>query len=143
MTEDTIYSRKDSDEPFRFNEDVARVFPDMLRRSIPGYAATIEAIGSLAGRFVQPGTLCYDLGCSLGAASLAAAEADPEQRTTAYRAQFNFFYTRERFDEAEAALQAGIAAAPETVALPRSRRDSKSTSRSSVMCRTTTWSGRE
>lgn len=71
MTEDTIYSEKDADEPFRFNEDVARVFPDMLRRSIPGYAASIEAIGSLAGRYVKPDTLCYDLGCSLGAASLA------------------------------------------------------------------------
>ena len=71
MTEDTIYSDKDADEPFRFNEEVARVFPDMLRRSIPGYSASIEAIGSLAGRYVRPGTLCYDLGCSLGAASLA------------------------------------------------------------------------
>jgi tRNA (cmo5U34)-methyltransferase len=71
MTEDTIYSEKDADEPFRFNEEVARVFPDMLRRSIPGYAASIEAIGSLAGSHVRPGTLCYDLGCSLGAASLA------------------------------------------------------------------------
>jgi tRNA (cmo5U34)-methyltransferase len=71
MTEDTIYSEKDADEPFRFNEEVASVFPDMLRRSIPGYAACIEAIGSLAGRYVQPGTNCYDLGCSLGAASIA------------------------------------------------------------------------
>ena len=43
----------------------------MLRRSIPGYAASIEAIGSLAARYVQPRTNCYDLGCSLGAATLA------------------------------------------------------------------------
>ncbi len=43
----------------------------MLRRSIPGYAATIQAIGALASRYVQPGTRCYDLGCSLGAATLA------------------------------------------------------------------------
>lgn len=71
MTEDTIYSEKDGDEPFRFNKEVASVFPDMLRRSIPGYTACIEAIGSLAGRCVQPGTNCYDLGCSLGAATLA------------------------------------------------------------------------
>jgi tRNA (cmo5U34)-methyltransferase len=71
MSEDTIYTEKDDGEPFRFDDEVARVFPDMLRRSIPGYAASIEAIGSLAGRYVQPGTVCYDLGCSLGAASLA------------------------------------------------------------------------
>ncbi len=47
------------------------MFPDMLRRSIPGYAASIQAIGSLAGRFAQPNSRCYDLGCSLGAATLA------------------------------------------------------------------------
>ena len=71
MSEDTIYTEKDDDEPFRFNDEVARVFPDMLRRSIPGYAASLEAIGSLAARYVRQGTHCYDLGCSLGAASIA------------------------------------------------------------------------
>ena len=72
MNQDKLYiDEKAGDEPFRFDASVARVFPDMLRRSIPGYAASIEAIGSLAARYVQPGTQCYDLGCSLGAASLA------------------------------------------------------------------------
>ena len=70
MSEDRIFKTEDGSEPFRFNETVARVFPDMLRRSIPGYAASIEAIGSLAARYVRPGTTCYDLGCSLGAATL-------------------------------------------------------------------------
>ena len=71
MTDDKIYQSEDGSEPFRFNENVARVFPDMLRRSIPGYAASLEAIGSLAARYVRAGTNCYDLGCSLGAATLA------------------------------------------------------------------------
>jgi tRNA (cmo5U34)-methyltransferase len=71
MAKDTVYKTQDPDEPFRFNAGVAEVFPDMLRRSIPGYAASLEAIGSLAARYVRPGTRCYDLGCSLGAASLA------------------------------------------------------------------------
>lgn len=72
MATDTLYSaEKLGDEPFRFDESVARVFPDMLRRSIPGYAASLEAIGSLAARFVIDRSKCYDLGCSLGAASLA------------------------------------------------------------------------
>ena len=72
MNEDTIYiDEKLGDEPFRFDDSVARVFPDMLQRSIPGYAASLEAIGSLASRYVKSGTNCYDLGCSLGAASLA------------------------------------------------------------------------
>jgi tRNA (cmo5U34)-methyltransferase len=71
MTTDKIYQQQSEEKPFRFNEQVAGVFPDMLRRSIPGYAATIEAIGSLAARYVQQDTQCYDLGCSLGAATIA------------------------------------------------------------------------
>ncbi len=72
MSEDRIFvDEKLGHEPFRFDDAVARVFPDMLRRSIPGYAASLEAIGSLAARFVRPGTRAYDLGCSLGAATLA------------------------------------------------------------------------
>jgi tRNA (cmo5U34)-methyltransferase len=71
MTTDNIFQQDTAAKPFRFNDDVARVFPDMLRRSIPGYAATIEAIGSLAARYVRNNTNCYDLGCSLAAATLA------------------------------------------------------------------------
>ncbi len=71
MGEDRIYRTDSGSEPFRFDDTVARVFPDMLQRSIPGYAASIEAIGSLAARYVRAGTNCYDLGCSLGAATIA------------------------------------------------------------------------
>lgn len=71
MSKDEIYQKTSDEKPFRFNEDVAKVFPDMLRRSIPGYAATIEAIGSLATRYARADTNCYDLGCSLGAATIA------------------------------------------------------------------------
>lgn len=71
MPEDKIYRSEEGAEPFRFNDKVAAVFPDMLRRSIPGYTASLEAIGSLAARYVRAGTNCYDLGCSLGAATLA------------------------------------------------------------------------
>jgi tRNA (cmo5U34)-methyltransferase len=71
MSEDRIYKSDAGNEPFRFDDKVAEVFPDMLRRSIPGYAASLEAIGSLAARYVRAGTNCYDLGCSLGAATIA------------------------------------------------------------------------
>jgi tRNA (cmo5U34)-methyltransferase len=71
MSEDSIYKADPGAEPFRFNDAVARVFPDMLKRSIPGYAASLEAIGSLAARYVRASTNCYDLGCSLGAAAIA------------------------------------------------------------------------
>ena len=58
MNKDRIYATdQEGDEPFRFNEAVADVFPDMLRRSIPGYAASIEAIGSLAARYVTEGSV--------------------------------------------------------------------------------------
>ncbi len=72
MTQDDLYAQqKSGDEPFRFDDAVASVFPDMLERSIPGYRASIEAIGSLAARFVTPNSNAYDLGCSLGAATVA------------------------------------------------------------------------
>ncbi len=53
--------------PFEFDADVARVFPDMVRRSVPGYAELVGLSGLVARRVAQPGTRCYDLGCSLGA----------------------------------------------------------------------------
>jgi len=57
--------------PFRFDADVARVFPDMLDRSIPGYASIVAQTGLIAARFAQPDTHLYDLGCSLAASALA------------------------------------------------------------------------
>lgn len=59
---------------FRFDENVVNVFPDMIQRSVPGYSAIISAIGLLSGRFSQQNSVCYDLGCSLGAATLAMRE---------------------------------------------------------------------
>jgi tRNA (cmo5U34)-methyltransferase len=56
---------------FDFDEKVAEVFPDMIQRSIPGYGTMISTIGILAAKYVQPNSRCYDLGCSLGAVSLA------------------------------------------------------------------------
>ncbi|MEJ4044540.1 carboxy-S-adenosyl-L-methionine synthase CmoA [Erwinia sp. SLM-02] len=54
-----------------FDERVAEVFPDMIQRSVPGYSNIISMIGMLAERFVQPDSHIYDLGCSLGAATLS------------------------------------------------------------------------
>ena len=56
---------------FVFNEAVVRVFPDMIKRSVPGYPTIVENIGVIASRFAQPRTALYDLGCSLGAVSQA------------------------------------------------------------------------
>ena len=56
---------------FKFDERVVAVFPDMIQRSVPGYGMIISNIGILAAKYAQAGSHCYDLGCSLGAASLA------------------------------------------------------------------------
>ena len=56
---------------FTFDERVAEVFPDMIQRSVPGYSNIISAIGMLAERFAKPHSRIYDLGCSLGAATLS------------------------------------------------------------------------
>jgi len=56
---------------FAFDEQVARVFPDMIRRSVPGYDTIIAMLGVFAHHYVQPHSRVYDLGCSQGAATLA------------------------------------------------------------------------
>ena len=56
---------------FVFDESVANVFPDMIRRSVPGYDAIITHLGLFARQYALPDTCLYDLGCSTGAATLA------------------------------------------------------------------------
>ncbi|WP_460232831.1 carboxy-S-adenosyl-L-methionine synthase CmoA [Aurantivibrio plasticivorans] len=71
---DTIYSNPLSAVAgFEFNDDVVKVFPDMIQRSVPGYESIVSMIGDLAQRYAQPNSKCVDLGCSLGASSLAMA----------------------------------------------------------------------
>lgn len=60
---------------FRFDEKVVKVFPDMIARSVPGYELVVPMIGMLARRYAQPDSRIYDLGCSLGAVSLAISLA--------------------------------------------------------------------
>lgn len=56
---------------FVFDKNVVDVFPDMINRSVPGYSTIINLIGVLAQQYAKPATRIYDLGCSLGAASLS------------------------------------------------------------------------
>jgi len=57
-----------------FDQAVVDVFPDMISRSVPGYETILSHTGELAYRYVQPQTNCYDLGCSLGASTLAISQ---------------------------------------------------------------------
>jgi len=69
---DLIYSNPHTQvKDFAFDAQVVEVFPDMISRSVPGYNTIIDTIGRLSQRFVQNNTSIYDLGCSLGAATLA------------------------------------------------------------------------
>ncbi len=52
--------------PFEFDANVARVFNDMIQRSIPFYSEIIRQQVQLIIRYYQPGTRIYDLGCSTG-----------------------------------------------------------------------------
>ena len=73
---DTLYAnplKKVAD--FKFDESVVDVFPDMIQRSVPGYETIVHTIGELAKMTVTPNSRVYDLGCSLGAASLSVARA--------------------------------------------------------------------
>ncbi|MGL4896383.1 MAG: carboxy-S-adenosyl-L-methionine synthase CmoA, partial [Shewanella sp.] len=71
-SQDKIYAQPSEHiSDFQFDHRVAGVFNDMIRRSVPGYTQIINTIGDFADRFVQPNTQIYDLGCSLGAATLS------------------------------------------------------------------------
>ncbi len=59
---------------FQFDDRVVAVFPDMIQRSVPGYGMIVSTIGILAGKYAQAGSHCYDLGCSLGAVTLAMGQ---------------------------------------------------------------------
>ena len=73
---DTLFeSPGDATGAFVFDERVVRVFPDMIRRSVPGYGLIIPVVGMLARRYAQDGSRLYDLGCSLGAVALAMSQA--------------------------------------------------------------------
>lgn len=69
---DTIYANPLELTPeFAFDQKVVDVFPDMIKRSVPGYTTIVHMIGQMAQRYAQAGTHCYDLGCSLGASTLS------------------------------------------------------------------------
>jgi tRNA (cmo5U34)-methyltransferase len=58
-------------DDFSFDESVADVFPDMIKRSVPGYENIIKHLGTFARLFVTDDSVIYDLGSSLGAASMS------------------------------------------------------------------------
>ncbi|MEJ2741250.1 MAG: carboxy-S-adenosyl-L-methionine synthase CmoA [Gammaproteobacteria bacterium] len=66
---------------FCFDENVAAVFPDMIRRSVPGYGTVLEIIRPITLECVRPGDRVYDLGCSVGAGLIAVQQTLHTQHT--------------------------------------------------------------
>ncbi|MBL1140823.1 MAG: carboxy-S-adenosyl-L-methionine synthase CmoA [Proteobacteria bacterium] len=78
---DTIYKETSEPiKPFEFNQRVVDVFPDMIARSVPGYPLTISMMSVMANDYIQEGSHVYDLGCSLGAVSLAIQQGLKEKQ---------------------------------------------------------------
>ncbi len=75
-SKDRIYaSKRDKVEKFVFDDKVADVFSDMIERSVPGYTALNQLLPIVANTFIQENSNVYDLGCSLGDASISIASA--------------------------------------------------------------------
>ena len=73
---DQIYSHKqDKVEGFVFDEKVASVFEDMIQRSVPGYILLNQLLPIVAKQFIKKNSYIYDLGCSLGEASISLAKS--------------------------------------------------------------------
>ena len=76
---DAIFSTPlDKVARFSFDERVVACFPDMIRRSVPGYGQILGMLGVIAERHLRHGAHVYDLGCSLGAVGLALAGQLPK-----------------------------------------------------------------
>lgn len=70
--EDKLYATpREAITQFVFDESVASVFEDMIGRSVPGYSTLLSMFPVLSRYFVTAHSHCYDLGCSLGASTLA------------------------------------------------------------------------
>lgn len=63
---DDLYAQGQWPKPFVFNEEVARVFDDMVSRSIPLYREVLTCAALWSKAYYQPGTRLIDVGCSTG-----------------------------------------------------------------------------
>ena len=67
MAHDQLFrNRKEMINDFDFGENTARVFDDMLGRSVPSYGEIQRMMAEIAGYFAVAHTNIYDLGCSTG-----------------------------------------------------------------------------
>lgn len=78
--QDQLYSQpREAITGFVFDESVVKVFEDMISRSVPGYSTLLSMFPVLSRYFVTSNSCCYDLGCSLGASTLAIQQGIDKQ----------------------------------------------------------------
>ena len=53
---DNLFNKQTDIADFRFDQDVVKVFDDMVRRSVPGYDSMIQMIGLIARMYGQDNT---------------------------------------------------------------------------------------
>lgn len=67
MGKDEVFKEEiEKASDFKFGAGVAKVFDDMVNRSVPYYGEMQRMMAELAADHAKPGTLVYDLGCSTG-----------------------------------------------------------------------------
>lgn len=77
---DTLFKKSKAPGKFEFNEPVARVFDDMLERSVPFYKECQQMVIQLALHFAQKNSAVYDLGCSTGTLLHLLVKAIPSKQ---------------------------------------------------------------
>ncbi len=68
---DVVFNETAPVGDFKFDAKVAKVFDDMVSRSVPFYDEMQRMTAQLAGDFALPNTNLYDIGCSTGTTLLA------------------------------------------------------------------------
>ncbi len=63
---DALFETGPWPKPFAFNQEVVRVFDDMVSRSVPLYREVVACAAHWARAYYQPGTRIVDVGCSTG-----------------------------------------------------------------------------
>jgi tRNA (cmo5U34)-methyltransferase len=66
MNKDEYFKEVEKPFDFKFSANVAKVFDDMVSRSVPFYGEIQRMTAELAASHAKENTLVYDLGCSTG-----------------------------------------------------------------------------
>tara|TARA_B110000483_G_C18098301_1_gene504782 strand:+ start:107 stop:838 length:732 start_codon:yes stop_codon:yes gene_type:complete len=67
MKKDEVFAVKQTKiGPFQFDDQVAKVFDDMVSRSVPGYADHLLLQSKIAQKYLKDDCVVIDIGCSTG-----------------------------------------------------------------------------